>query len=286
MNKLFISYRRKDSYETNRLVTSLKSEYGENNIFLDSQTLVGGDEWPDSIRKNIAEAAVLIVIIGKDWLFMQDEDSGKRKIDMENDWVRNEIVTFLKRYKKNNSLLILPILIDGAKMPKKEHLDPAINDLCNFQAIGLPNTMSSWDFENIKNRLVNAKIYMSTPLPVVTPIGEVPPDPLTAEEEETFLAKNNLWQIKERDKGNTGETIKELYRVFEFKSYADAWKFMSLVNQKGIKPYNHHPRWQNTYNRVEVWLCTFNIGHKPSERDLRLANIMEDIWKEFIIGLK
>lgn len=287
MNKIFISYRRIDSYETNRLATALKSEYGENNIFLDYESLSGGDEWPDSIRKNITDAAALIVIIGKNWLFMQDEDSGKRKIDMEDDWVRNEIITFLKRYRENKNLLVLPILINGAKMPKKEHLDAEISDLCDFQAMELPNTMSSVDFVHIKYRLVKAKIYTSAPLPVVTPVGEIPPDPLTNEQEEAFLAKNVLWQIKERDKaGSIGETIRELYRFFEFKSYDDAWKFMSLIDQKGIKPHNHHPRWQNTYNRVEVWLCTFNIGHKPSRRDLRLANIMEETWEEFAMGLQ
>lgn len=80
--------------------------------------------------------------------------------------------------------------------------------------------------------------------------------------------------------------MRELYRVFEFTSYDNAWKFMTLVDEKGIRPFNHHPRWQNTYNRVEVWLCTFNIGHKPSKKDLRLAGIMEDIWEEFGMGLQ
>lgn len=287
MKSIFISYRRIDSYETNRLSTSLKSEYGEGNIFLDYESISGGDEWPDTIRKAVEKASVLIVIIGKNWLFMQDEESGKRKIDIPTDWVRNEIITFLNRYKENKELLVLPVLINGAKMPNKEFLDSEINALCDFQAIELPNTMSSVDFVQIKYRLVKAKVYSTSPLPVVTPVGEIPPDPLTQEQEEAFLAKNTLWDIKEREKtGSIGETMRELYRVFEFKSYDDAWKFMSLIDTKGIKPHNHHPRWQNTYNRVEVWLCTFNIGHKPSKRDLRLANIMEDTWEEFAMGLQ
>lgn len=287
MKKIFISYRRIDSYETNRLASSLKSEYGENNIFLDYESINGGDEWPDTIRKAVEEASVLIVIVGKNWLFMQDEASGKRKIDMENDWVRKEIITFLKRQRENKELLLLPVLINGAKMPNKEYLDAEINEICDFQAMDLPNTMSSVDFVQIKYRLVKAKIYTTAPLPVVTPVGEMPPDPLTAEQEEAFLTKNKLWQVKEREKaGSIGETMRELYRVFEFRSYDDAWKFMSIIDSKAIKPNNHHPRWQNTYNRVEVWLCTFNIGHKPSKRDLRLAMIMEETWEDFAMGLQ
>jgi len=52
MKKLFISYRRVDSYETNRLATALKHEYGENNIFLDYESIYGGDDWPEKIKRD------------------------------------------------------------------------------------------------------------------------------------------------------------------------------------------------------------------------------------------
>lgn len=283
MKKIFISYIRIDFYETNRLATSLKNEYEESNIFLDSESLTGGDKWPEIIRYAVETASVLIVIIGKNWLFTQDEISGKRKIDMENDWVRKEIVTFLNRHKVDNELLILPVLINGAIMPNKEYLDNEIGELCNFQAISLPNTMSSLDFVEIKNRLVKAKIYTSSPLPVTTPVEEIPPDPLTKDQEESFLENYRFWKIKEREKsGSIGEVMREFYRVFEFTSYHDAWKFMSIIDQTAIRPNNHHPRWQNTYNRVEIWLCTFNIGHKPSMRDVNLASILEKSWEDFV----
>lgn len=287
MKKLFISYRRVDSYETNRLATALRSEYGEDNIFLDYQSIEGGSTWPDEVRAALDEASALIVIIGPNWLFMQDEESGRRRIDLPNDWVRLELLRFLERQRSDKTLLLLPTLISGAKMPDKRHLDPELQSLCDFQALELPSTMSSLDFVQIKHRLVKAKIYTTLPPPVVTPMGDVPPDPLSPEQEEAFVAKHVLWRVVERDKpGSIGESIRELYRIFEFTSYDNAWKFMTLVDEKGIRPFNHHPRWQNTYNRVEVWLCTFNIGHKPSERDLRLAGIMEEIWEEFVMGLQ
>ena len=282
MKKIFISYRRIDSYETNRLADSLKSEFGGNTVFLDSKSVYGGDAWPDIITKAVKEAAVLIVILGKNWLFTQDETSGKRKIDMPSDWVRNEIIIFLGRYKQDKELLILPVLINGAKMPEKQFLDSEINELCDFQAMDLQNTMSSGDFLQIKKRLIKAKIYTIVPLEIVTPLGEIPPEALTQDQEKAFLSKNRQWHIQEREKtGSPGEIIRELCRIFEFKSYDEAWKFMAIIDSKGIKPYNHHPRWQNTYNRLEVWLCTFNIGYQPSKRDVRLAAIMEDTWKEF-----
>lgn len=287
MKKIFVSYRRIDSYEANRLAAALRSEYGDGNVFLDYQSVEGGTEWPHAIRGALDEASAMLVLIGRNWLFMQDEHSGKRRIDLPDDWVRLELLRFLERKKNEENLLLLPILISGTKMPAKEHLDPELRQLCDLQALELPNTMSSLDFVQVKNRLVAARIRTPLPPPVVTPNMEVPPDPLSPEQEEAFLAKHELWNIVEHDKpASFGDTIRELYRKYEFKSYEDAWKFMMLVDEKGIRPHNHHPRWQNTYNRVEVWLCTFNIGHRPSKRDLRLAKIMEGIWDDFALGLQ
>jgi pterin-4a-carbinolamine dehydratase len=56
---------------------------------------------------------------------------------------------------------------------------------------------------------------------------------------------------------------------------------MKEVSIRAIEKYNHHPRWQNAYNRLEVWLTTFNLGYKPSNKDLRLAKFFEKIWQEF-----
>jgi pterin-4a-carbinolamine dehydratase len=50
---------------------------------------------------------------------------------------------------------------------------------------------------------------------------------------------------------------------------------MSLIDAKGTKPNNHYPHWQNTYNHVEVWLCTFNIEHNHQKETLNL----QIIWK-------
>ena len=159
VKELFISYRRVDSYETNRLATALRSEYGEDNIFLDYQSIEGGSTWPDEVRAALDEASALIVMIGPNWLFMQDEESGRRRIDLPNDWVRLELLRFLERQKSDKDLLLLPTLISGAKMPDKRHLDPELQPLCDVQALELPGTMSSLDFVQIKHRLVKAKIY-------------------------------------------------------------------------------------------------------------------------------
>jgi 4a-hydroxytetrahydrobiopterin dehydratase len=33
----------------------------------------------------------------------------------------------------------------------------------------------------------------------------------------------------------------------------------------------HHPTWSNTYNVVEIWLCTHDAGNMITEKDWELA---------------
>ncbi|WP_052389716.1 4a-hydroxytetrahydrobiopterin dehydratase [Belnapia moabensis] len=113
----------------------------------------------------------------------------------------------------------------------------------------------------------------------MTPIVGRLPSQLGDSELEKLLQELPGWRLEERDKpGLPSDVIVELYRLYEFGDYEEAWRFMTAVDERCIRRLNHHPRWQNTYNRVEVWLTTFNIGHKPSRRDVRLAKCIEELW--------
>ena len=283
MTKLFISYRRVDAYEANRLVKALRQEYGESNIFYDVASIELGDNWPESLENALNEASAIIILIGPNWLHLQDKESGKRRIDLKNDWVRKEVIKSIQRKVENPDLLIIPLLTGDVSMPKRNHLDDELKPVCDFQAMTLKNTGHIVDFVAIKNKLISSNIFRNSPLPVVTPVMTDMPNRLSNKEEEAFLIAFNQWNIIEQEKpGNSNDVIKELYRVFEFISYEGAFDFMKKVDEYGIRPFNHHPRIQNTYNRVEIWLCTFNIGHKPSYRDIRLAKICEKLYKESI----
>ena len=283
MKKIFLSYRRSDSYGTKRIAKSLRSEFGQENIFFDTESMQPGVAWPDRIKDFLSHADLMLLIIGPNWLHVQDESSGKRRIDMDQDWVRLEITTFLNRKKENDKLILIPVLINGAKMPEKNFLDSTLSPICDLQFVRLDNTGSSLDFVQLKQTLLQNRVTPVNPPAVVTPIALRPPDPLTESEENEFMEKYPGWQIINSDKpGAPGDFMRELYRFYEFTSYEEAWKFISKVDEYAIRPFNHHPKWQNTYNRVEFWLCTFNIGHKPSQRDIRLAKILEDIYEGFM----
>jgi pterin-4a-carbinolamine dehydratase len=283
MSKVFISYRRSDKYDANRMAKYLRREFGHDNIFFDTESLQAGEQWPESIKTAIDESSVLLILIGSTWLHTQDKESGRRRIDLEKDWVRLEISRFFKNKESNKELAVLPILLNGARLPRADHLDYPLSLISGFQAVEIQSSGSSADFVALKQILTKNRISPLEIPPVVTPVMTMPPSQLTEEEETEFSEKYPGWRVIEKDKpGVPGDFMRELYRVFEFKNYDDAWKFMTAIDEKGIRPYQHHPRWQNTYNRVEVWLCTFNIGHKPSNRDTRLAKIMEEEWQAIV----
>src|SRR3546814_16035807 len=60
-----------------------------------------------------------------------------------------------------------------------------------------------------------------------------------------------------------------LKRTFKFKSFSEAWGFMSRVALPA-EQLNHHPAWCNVYNRVAITLTTHDCGGH-SDPDVKLA---------------
>ena len=61
-----------------------------------------------------------------------------------------------------------------------------------------------------------------------------------------------------------------LYKKFEFKNFSEAFAFMTRVAIEAEK-LDHHPKWTNVYNRVEIWLSTHDAGNIITEKDTKLA---------------
>ena len=86
-------------------------------------------------------------------------------------------------------------------------------------------------------------------------------DKLSAEARRDALAELTDWgQVKDRD---------AIEKSFKFKSFSEAWGFMSRVALAAEK-LNHHPEWSNVYNRVDILLSTHDCGGL-SELDIKLA---------------
>jgi 4a-hydroxytetrahydrobiopterin dehydratase len=69
---------------------------------------------------------------------------------------------------------------------------------------------------------------------------------------------------------NWQEKDNALYQRFQFKDFSEAFAFMTRVAFIAEKM-NHHPRWTNVWNTVEVWLNTHDAGNVVTEKDRKLA---------------
>ena len=69
---------------------------------------------------------------------------------------------------------------------------------------------------------------------------------------------------------NWTEKDNSLYRKFEFSDFSEAFAFMTRVALAAEKM-NHHPKWTNVWNTVEVWLSTHDAGDIVTDKDRKLA---------------
>jgi formylglycine-generating enzyme required for sulfatase activity len=122
--KIFINYRRDDSAgHAGRVQDRLKSEFAHDLLFLDVDAIPLGVNFVKEIQKAVADCDVLLALIGSDWLEARDT-AGQRRLDDPRDFVRIEIATALQR-----SIPVIPILLEGTRMPKAEQLPEDIREL-------------------------------------------------------------------------------------------------------------------------------------------------------------
>lgn len=79
-----------------------------------------------------------------------------------------------------------------------------------------------------------------------------------------------MWQEKDN----------ALYLKKEFRNFVEAFGFMSQVALVAEKM-NHHPRWTNVYNTVELWLNTHDAGDIVTDRDRKLSQAIDQILQKF-----
>jgi len=71
------------------------------------------------------------------------------------------------------------------------------------------------------------------------------------------------------------EKDNSLYRKFEFANFAEAFVFMTKVAVVAEQQ-NHHPDWSNSWNIVEISLCSHDKG-AITQRDHDLANAIDEL---------
>lgn len=127
----FISYRHEEWASARTIYTHLTSQFGNSNVFRDQDILVAGDDWKKTIEEHITSCSVLVALIGKYWVSAKS----LHQLQNDDDWVRFEISTALSR-----NIRLIPVLLDGAKMPKADRLPESLHAITQRQAIAINDT--------------------------------------------------------------------------------------------------------------------------------------------------
>jgi pterin-4a-carbinolamine dehydratase len=233
------------------------------------------DDWAERIRKALASATLLMPVIGPSWLSVADQHR-KRRIDNADDWVRNEI-----RHALQSKLRILPVLLSKTPMPERAAFPDAIADLARFQGFELRDDRWEGDLALLLTRMQELGFRRVSSQNIRYPVPRVSLHELTEKQLRDALKRLPEWQAVTSDlPGSPGLVGSEIHRAYEFASFEDAMAFMSAAVGR-IGALDHHPRWENVWRTVSVWLSTWDIGHKPSALDIELATYLDRLRRDF-----
>lgn len=127
-SKIFISYRRDDSEaHTDILYERLAQHFGREQIFFDIDNIPVGQDFVEVIESAVNSCDMLLAVIGKQWLLISDGQ--RRRLDDPDDFVRLEISSALRA-----KIPVVPVLVQGASMPRPEDLPDDLKGLARRHA--------------------------------------------------------------------------------------------------------------------------------------------------------
>jgi hypothetical protein len=141
--QIFISYRRDDSAGYARaLYDRLVQHFSEERVFMDVDAIEPGLPFDEAIKSALDQCEVLLVVIGKRWM---DKQAGiGLRLNDPKDFVRLEIAAALSR-----NIRVVPILLDGARMPTEEELPEPLRELARRNALEVSNSRFGSDTESL-----------------------------------------------------------------------------------------------------------------------------------------
>ena len=146
--RIFISYRHSDSVAATAalLLDRLGGPFGGDSVFLDSDGLALGDQFPDKLSRQLANCNVFIALIDPHWL------ASVGRLQTPADWVRRELEAALRRL-RDDGVLVVPLLLQGANMPDAATLPASLAALCDQHAMPLRSATLAEDIATLAQRL-------------------------------------------------------------------------------------------------------------------------------------
>jgi hypothetical protein len=148
---IFINYRRDDDAGfTQALYSRLEQAFPSGSLFMDVDNIAPGLDFVQVLNEEVARCDVVIAVIGKNWLAATDE-SGERRLDNPEDFVRIEIEPALAQKKR-----VIPVLVNDAKMPRSTELPESMKAFARCNAVRLTHERFRADTQSLIKALGEA----------------------------------------------------------------------------------------------------------------------------------
>jgi TIR domain len=144
--RVFVNYRSEDTaHAAGRLGDELIRRFGEDRVFIDIDSLEPGIDFRKDIATAVAQTGIMLVLIGNRWLRSAD---GRKRLNDPDDVLRIEIEQALLMHVR-----VMPLLIDGARMPSEADLPPALQPLTRRNAMTLSARTFRRDVDDVVQRI-------------------------------------------------------------------------------------------------------------------------------------
>ncbi len=142
--RILINYRRVDSLgSAGRIYDRLAEHFSHKQVFMDVDAIEPGADFVEVIERAVTDCDAFVAVIGSDWVTVTD-DEGQRRLDNPDDFVRLEIAAALKR-----GIRVIPVLVEGAAMPRSIDLPDELKPLVRRNAIEISHTRFNIDAERL-----------------------------------------------------------------------------------------------------------------------------------------
>ena len=196
---------------------------------MDYAGIPGGAKWDDVLTGALTKCEALLVLIGPDWLTCTRSD-GTRRLDVPDDWVRNEVATALER-----DIKVVPVLFGGTAVPRPADLPENLQPLCRRQCMEV--TDARWNFDVGKLVVELAK-----------EIAPVEGDDVTAADTGIRLLKDLIDRVPavsdavSRSKEVIENTHRQVDKLQVFKTVHDALHTIEFECLRPMRAMGAHPR--------------------------------------------
>ncbi|MDZ7856720.1 SUMF1/EgtB/PvdO family nonheme iron enzyme [Sphaerotilus sp.] len=126
--KIFISYRRSETAWAARALFERLARTFPDRVFIDVESIGYGRDFTQEIDRHLSDCEVMLAVIGPTWF----EELNDRLEAGESDFVRLELSRALVR-----GIPVVPVLLDGAKMPRPRDLPDDLKAVSVRNAMGL-----------------------------------------------------------------------------------------------------------------------------------------------------